>query len=89
MITTIQVDTKLKKQLEKLKSHRRETYNDVLEILIKNQNPNADIESLEATIEVMSDPETMRNIAEAVERINAGVPTVSWESMKKELDLNV
>ncbi|MCK5607469.1 hypothetical protein KAR91_36635, partial [Candidatus Pacearchaeota archaeon] len=72
MITTIQVDTKLKEKLDKLKSHHRETYNEVLERLVKNQNPNADVESLEATIEVMSDPETMRNIAEAVQEINKG-----------------
>ena len=71
MVTTIQVDEDLKKKLDELKVHHRETYNDLIQRIIENcsfENK----EDLIDTIEVMSNPETMRNIAEAMERINKG-----------------
>ena len=58
--TTIQIDKEIKSNLDKLKIHHRETYNELLDRLINNTNPaNADRESLIATIEVLSDPELM------------------------------
>ncbi len=90
MITTIQIDKKLKGKLDELKIHRRETYNDLISRLTENFSPKeTNKESLIETIEVLSDPETMRNIAEALEEIKKGNYGTSWEDMKKELKLNV
>jgi len=36
------------------------------------------------TIEVLSDPESMRNIAEAMENIRQGDFGVPWENIKKK-----
>ena len=88
MITTIQVDTKLKKNLDKLKVHHRETYNELITRLIENCSlGNASRESLIATIEVLSDPETMRDIAEAMQEIENGNYGNSLEQVKKEMKL--
>ena len=90
MITTIQLDIKLKAKLDSLKIHHRETYNDLISRLINNCSPaKASRESLIETIEVLSDPEMMRGIAEALQEIEKGEIGVSWEEIKKELDLNV
>ena len=88
MITTIQLDKSTKKKLDSLKIHNRESYNELILRMIKNC-PNVDRESLIETIEVLSDPVAMKNIAEALESIERGEPGISWEEMKKELDLNV
>ncbi len=87
MITTIQVDTKLKTKLDKLKSHHRETYNEVLNKLIKNMSE-VDTEGLKETVEIMSDPETMKNIAEAVMQINQGNYGTPLKEVEKELGLD-
>ena len=53
---------------------------------------NAEEESLVATLEVMSDPECMRNIADAVEDmddLNNKSKWVPLEKVKKDLRLNV
>jgi len=90
MITTIQIGSALKKKLDKLKIHHTETYNDLISRLIENHSAsNVDKESLIETIDVLSDPETMRNIAEAMEEINKENYGASWEDIKKELGLNV
>lgn len=90
MVTTIQLDERIKKKLDKLKIHHRETYNELISRLINATSPqNYSRESLIATIEVLSDPETMRNIAEAIERFERGEKGVSFEELKKELKLNV
>jgi len=90
MVTTIQIDEKLKERLDELKIHHRETYNELISRLISaTSQKNYSRESLIATIEVLSDPETMRNIAEAVERFERGEKGVSFEELKKELKLNV
>lgn len=90
MITTIQLDTKLKAKLDSLKVHSRETYNDLISRLVNHCSP-AEIsrESLIETIEVLSDPEMMRGISEALQEIERGEIGVSWEEIKRELDLNV
>ena len=89
MITTIQIDNKLKAMLDKLKIHHRETYNELISRLISHASPtNAEKESLVATIEVLSDPETMRDIAEGLEAYRRGEGK-DFEQIKKELKLNV
>lgn len=89
MVTTIQIDEKIKEKLDKLKIHHRESYNELISRLINITNPrNYSRESLIATIEVLSDPETMRDIAEALEQYEKG-EGVDFEQIKKELDLNV
>ena len=89
MITTIQIDNKIKEKLDKLKVHHRESYNELIARLISScAGQNASRESLVETLEVLSDPETMRNIAEAVEEYNRG-EGVDFELVKKELKLNV
>jgi len=89
METTIKLNVNVKKQLDSLKVHSRESYNDVVSRIIENSNVNADEESLIETIEVLSNPEDMRDIAEALERFNSGDLGVSWEKIKKEQKLNV
>ncbi len=87
MVTTIQVDEKLKARLDSLKIHRRETYNDIILRLVGSFSPkNADRESLMETIEVMSDPETMKEIARALEDYEKG-NWITLEQLKRELRL--
>ena len=88
MITTIQVEKDLKEKLDTIKIHPRETYNELLMRILQNTNPaNFDKESLIETIEVLSDPETMRDLAEATERINKGDFGTPLEEFKKELGI--
>tara|TARA_Y100000310_G_scaffold323719_1_gene384518 strand:+ start:378 stop:647 length:270 start_codon:yes stop_codon:yes gene_type:complete len=88
MITTIQLDKELKERLDRLKIHHRETYNELISRLINNSNPqNFDKESLIATIEVLSDPEAMRGIKEALEEEQRGEPGTPLEEFEKELGL--
>jgi|TARA_Y100000294_G_C8454438_1_gene295994 predicted transcriptional regulator len=85
MVTTIQIDEDLKKRLDLLKIHRRETYNEILFRLLENCSlGDVDKESLIETVEVLSDPETMRNIAGALESINNSSKWVSLENVEKE-----
>ena len=55
-----------------MKIHARESYNDVIARIIGNTKKKIDEESLRETIEVLSDPETMRDIAEALEDYERG-----------------
>lgn len=88
MVTTIQIDEKLKEKLDGLKVHHRETYNDLIERLMQNCTPsNMDRESLIATIEVLSDAGTMRNIKEALERIENEDYGTPINEVRKELGL--
>lgn len=85
MITTIQIDNKIKEKLDNLKIHHRESYNELIARLITGCSPQKmDKESLIETIEVLSDPETMRDIAEALEEYKRG-EFVSLAELKKEL----
>ncbi len=88
MATTIQLDEKLKDKLDKLKIHYRETYNDLILRLISNCSPNnMEKESLIETIETLSNPEDMRDIAEALERYNKGERGITLEELRKELKI--
>lgn len=72
-ITTIQINASLKEKLDKLKVHHRESYNELISRLISNSSPqNYDKESLIETIEVLSNPETMRDIAKALRDYREG-----------------
>ncbi len=85
MVTTIQLDERLKEKLDKLKIHHRETYNElILRLISSSSTKKIDRESLIETIEILSDPETMRDIAKGIEDYNNGkFKTLS--QIKKEL----
>jgi len=86
MVTTIQIDEKLKKRLDKLKVHHRESYNDLIERLVEGcSSYEIDKESLNATIEVLSDPELMMGIKEALEEESRGEKGTTLKELKKEL----
>jgi hypothetical protein len=73
MVTTIQIEETLKNKLDKLKLHHRETYNELIMRLIISSSPQKlDRESLLETIEILSDPQTMRDIAKGIEDYNKG-----------------
>lgn len=85
MISTIQINKDLKKKLDNLKRYNRETYNEIITRLIDSCNEEGeDKESLSETVEVLSDPETMRELAESLEDINNSNKWTSWEKIKKE-----
>ena len=69
MVTTIQINEKTKDKLDKLKVHHRESYNELLQKLIETYGKS---EAVVETLEVMSDPEAMREIAEALENYEKG-----------------
>lgn len=77
MVTTIQLEEKIKRQLDELKNHPRETYNDVLERLVKM--------AIEESEEELG-PQTIKNIQKSLEDIKAGRVT-SHEEVKKRLGL--
>ncbi len=85
MVTTIQLDESVKKKLDALKVHHRETYNELIERIISGFS-NADKESLIETIDIMSNPETMRGIAEGLEEFERG-ETRNLEEVSKELGI--
>mgnify|MGYP001584766422 FL=1 len=72
METNIRLTTDIKRKLDAIKIHSRESYNDVIARAIGNMKKSIDEESLRETIEVLSDPETMRDIAEALEDYEKG-----------------
>ena len=72
METNIRLDSNVKKKLDSMKIHSRESYNEVVTRILGNMKKNIDEESLRETIEVLSDPETMRDIAEALEDYERG-----------------
>ena len=86
-ITTIQLDKQTKGRLDSLKVHARESYNELILRLIENCPADVSRESLIETIEVLSDPEAMRNIAKSLQEIERGEPGVSLEELEKELGL--
>jgi len=86
MVTTIQINEDLKEKLDELKIHHRESYNALIQRIIMNYSPNEiNKESLIATIEVLSDPELMKGIKQALEEENRGEKGTSLEELKKEL----
>ena len=72
METNIRLDSNVKKKLDSMKIHSRESYNEVVTRILGNMKKDIDEESLRETIEVLSDPETMRDIAEALEDYERG-----------------
>lgn len=84
MVTTIQLDERTKDLLDKLKVHHRESYNELLQRLIEVYSSGADRESLIETLEVISNPDEMREIAEALEDYDKGK---SSKQLRKELNL--
>jgi predicted CopG family antitoxin len=90
MVTTIQIDENIKEKLDNLKIHHRESYNELISRLISVTNPQTcSRESLIETVEVLSNPKIMRDIAEALERFERGEKGIDFENLKKELKLNV
>ena len=87
METTIRLSNNVKERLDSFKVHPRESYNDVIARITENSKVKFDEESLKETIEVLSDPETMRDIAEAIEEINKGNYGASLNEIEKELGL--
>lgn len=88
-ITTIQIDTELKEKLDMLKIHDRESYNELISRLSNLLTPkNKKMDSLIETIETMSDPDEMREIALALRNVERG-ELVDYEELKKELKINV
>lgn len=89
MATTIQIDEEVKERLDNLKVHHRESYNDlIIRILSSHISQNVSKDSLIETIDILSDSETMRDIAEALEEYERGKGT-DFTVIKKELNLNV
>ncbi|MFQ5531728.1 MAG: antitoxin VapB family protein [Candidatus Nanoarchaeia archaeon] len=73
METTIRLSNNVKEKLDLLKVHSRESYNDLISRMVEEcKRMNVDEESLKETIEVLSDPETMRDIAEALRDFEKG-----------------
>ena len=88
MVTTIQINEDLKKKLDELKMHHRESYNALLQRILENCSLSSmDNESLIATIEVLSDPNLMKGVKDALERIEKGDYGTPIEDVKKELGL--
>lgn len=72
-VSTITLDKSVKKRLDSLKAHERESYNDVIARLVTHSSANSvDSESFVETIEILSDPETMRSLAKSVEQLKKG-----------------
>jgi len=78
MPTSIQVEPKVKQQLDKLKNYSRETYNEVLERLLKIVTDESEEEL---------NPQTIKNIQKSLEDIKAGRVS-SHEEVKRRLNLN-
>jgi PHD/YefM family antitoxin component YafN of YafNO toxin-antitoxin module len=73
MITTIQIDTKLKEKIDKLKIHERESYNEVIQRMVEEcKHIKVDEQSLRETIDILSDPKTLRDIAESLNDFERG-----------------
>ena len=85
MVTTIQLDETTKEMLDKIKVHYRESYNELIRRLLSDYRKGTK-ESLIETIEVLSEPETMRDIAKALEEYERGKGT-KIEDFKKEIGL--
>ncbi|MBU0760395.1 MAG: hypothetical protein KJ600_02715 [Nanoarchaeota archaeon] len=88
MVTTIQLEESTKRMLDKLKFHHRESYNELLRRLAIKfaKYSKEDRESLTETVEILSDAQTMRDIAQALEEYEKGKGTTLAE-FKKEIGL--
>ena len=70
-VSTITLNKNVKKQLDGLKSHPRESYNEVI-IRLLSGGKSINLDSLKETIEIMSDPETMRSLAKSMDDLRKG-----------------
>ena len=61
MVTTIQIEEKLKNKLEEMKTHRRETYNEVIKRLIASDRQEENLSE-----------QSLKNIESALEDIKKG-----------------
>lgn len=86
MVTTIQLDEQTKTLLDKLKVHHRESYNELLHRMIEIYQIGTDKEGLIETLEIISDPHEMREIAEGIEDYESGKGKSSRQ-LRKELGL--
>ena len=86
MVTTIQVNEDTKEMLDKLKVHYRESYNELLRRLTSSYSEE-DKESLIDTIEIMSDPQTMRDIAQGLEDYENG-KFKTLKEVEEELEID-
>ena len=77
MVTTIQLEEKIKQRLDELKNHPRETYNEVLKRLVKIATEGSEGEL---------SPQTIKNIQKSLEDIKAGRVS-SHEEVKRRLRL--
>ena len=84
MATTIQIEEDVKHRLDKIKVHPRESYNELIEKMLESYR--TDSECMKETIEVLSDPETMRELAEAISEFKSGKGK-TIEQLKKELKI--
>ena len=75
METTIQIEKKLKDKLEELKIHPRESYNKVIERLVKIRTDEGELSD-----------ETVRNIEMALENVKEG-KVFSTKQAKKRLGI--
>jgi len=75
MATTIQLDEEIKSKLEEMKIHPRETYNKVIERLIKSSEEEEELS-----------PQTIKNIESALEDVKRG-RVYSTKEVKKKLGM--
>jgi len=75
MITTIQLEEKLKDRLDKMKIHPREAYGKVIERLIENESEEEELS-----------PQTIKEIEEALDDIKKG-RVYSHEEVKRRLKI--
>lgn len=76
MATTIQVEEKIKHKLEEMKLHPRETYNKVIDRLIKSGVEEGELS-----------PQTIRHIEQALEDVKSG-RVFSTKEVRKRLRLD-
>ena len=74
--TTISIDSAILKRLARRKVHPRESYTAVLKRLLKRPAlTHADVDEIESiieTVDIISDPETMRRLAKSMDDFKAG-----------------
>lgn len=75
MITTIQLEEKVKEKLDEMKLHPRETYSKVIERLVEDN-----------VVEDELSPETIKNIEKSLDDIKKG-RTYSMKEVKKKLGI--
>mgnify|MGYP001567584865 CR=1 FL=1 len=71
-ITTITLDKSMKRKLDRIKMHPRESYNDVVARLISGSLGSVSRESLVETVEILSDADAMMSIAKSLDDMRKG-----------------